>query len=126
MDDVLINVLAIIITVIVLPLLTLAGIYLIKFINSKIGNSTAARLLTEVSTIVLNAVRSVFQTYVETLKKNGKFDAESQKVALQRAKEIALAQLDDEKKEFITKTFGDLEVWITTQIESSIHLLKNK
>lgn len=82
--------------------------------------------MTVATDIVMNAVRSVFQTYVETLKKNGTFDKESQKVALIKAKDDALAQMSDEIKDYITKNYGDLETWITTQIESTINILKNK
>lgn len=53
------------------------------------------------------------------------FDKESQKVALIKAKNDALAQMTDEIKEYITKNYGDLETWIITQIESTINILKN-
>ena len=81
--------------------------------------------LSVATTIVTNAVRSVFQTYVEALKKNGTFDAKSQKIALTKAKDEALAQMTDDIKEYITSTYGDLETWLTTQIEATINILKN-
>lgn len=66
-----------------------------------------------------------FQTYVESLKKSGNFGAEAQLEALNKAKEIALSQLSEEVKEYITTNYGDINNWLTTQIEATINLLKN-
>ena len=76
--------------------------------------------------IVVNAVRSVFQTYVESLKASGSFNAEAQLIALNKAKDIALEQMTDEVKEFISKNYGSVDAWLTTTIESTINLIKNK
>lgn len=114
-----------VITAVVLPLLGLAGDALIKWIKSKTKNETTANMLSAASTIVLNAVRAVFQTYVEALKKSGEFTAEAQLVALRKAKDIALEQMSEEVKKYLTDTYGDLESWITTKIEATINALKN-
>lgn len=76
-------------------------------------------------TIVLDAVKCVFQTYVETLKKEESFDKDAQLIALNKAKDIVLAQLSEDIKEYISKNFGDVDTWINTQIEASINTLKN-
>lgn len=124
MNEILINIISVVVTVIVIPLITLLGTKLIQWINAKVSNTTAATLLTTATTIVLNAVQSVFQTYVESLKATGTFDATSQAVALTKAKDIALNQMTDDVKDYITKTYGDLDNWLTTQIESTINSLK--
>ncbi len=49
--------------------------------------------------IVLNAVRSVFQTYVESLKNSGNFNSEAQKIAFNLAKSLVLKQLSEEEEE---------------------------
>lgn len=125
MNEILINIISAVVTTVLLPLLTLAGTKLIQWIGAKVKNEKAAALLSTASGIVLNAVRCVFQTYVDSLKKSGSFDAEAQKTALSKAKDMALAQLGDEVKEFIAATYGDLDTWLTSQIESTIDLLKN-
>jgi hypothetical protein len=125
MNEILLNVLSVVVTAVVLPLISLAGSKLVQLINAKINNEKAAKLLSTATEIVLNAVRSVFQTYVEALKENGTFDAESQKKALSQAKDTALSQMSEEIKSYITSNYGDLDTWLTTQIESSINLLKN-
>ena len=125
MNDILINIISAVVTTVLLPLITWAGTKLIQYIGTKVKNEKASALLTTATNIVLNAVRSVVQTYVESLKANGKFDSASQVEALKRAKDIALSQLGDDVKEYITANFGNLDGWLTNQIESSINLLKN-
>ncbi|OKZ91291.1 MAG: hypothetical protein BHW10_00300 [Clostridium sp. CAG:307_30_263] len=126
MNEIILNIISVVVTAVILPLISYAGARLIAWLNAKIKDENAKQQLTVATDIVMNAVRSVFQTYVETLKKNGTFDKESQKVALIKAKDDALAQMSDEIKDYITKNYGDLETWITTQIESTINILKNK
>lgn len=126
MNEIILNIISVVVTAVILPLISYAGARLITWLNTKIKDENAKQQLTVATDIVTNAVRSVFQTYVEALKKNGTFDKESQKVALIKAKNDALAQMSDEIKDYITKNYGDLETWITTQIESTINILKNK
>lgn len=125
MNEIILNIISVVVTAIILPLISYAGARLITWLNTKIKDENAKQQLTVTTDIVTNAVRSVFQTYVETLKKNGTFDKESQKAALIKAKNDALAQMTDETKEYITKNYGNLETWIITQIESTINILKN-
>lgn len=126
MNEILLNILSVLVTAVIIPLISVGGTQLIKLINKRIKNTDAAQHLTAATDIVLNAVRSVFQTYVEALKKEGKFDAHSQNVALEKAKDIALSQFTADTKEYIKMNFGNLDEWLTTQIESTINLLKNK
>lgn len=125
MNEIILNIISVVVTAVILPLISYAGARLITWLNTKIKDENAKQQLTVATDIVTNAVRSVFQTYVETLKKNGTFDKESQKAALIKAKNDALAQMTDEIKEYITKNYGNLETWIITQIESTINILKN-
>ena len=126
MNEIIINIISVVVTSIVLPLISIAGAKLIQFINSKIKNNKAANLLTTATTIVINAVRSVFQTYVEALKKEGSFNKDAQIIALNKAKDIALTQMTDEVKEYLVKTYGNLDSWLDTNIEATINILKNK
>ena len=126
MNDILLNVLSVVVTSIILPLITYAGARLITYLNSKIKDTNARILLTTATDIVINAVRSVFQTYVDSLKASGSFDAQAQTVALTKAKDIALEQMTDEVKNFIAKNYGSVDAWLTTTIESTINLIKNK
>lgn len=126
MNEVLLNILSVVVTSIILPLITYAGARLITYLNSKIKDENARIHLTTATDIVVNAVRSVFQTYVESLKASGNFNKEAQLTALTKAKDIALEQMTDEVKNFITKNYGSVDAWLTTNIESTINLIKNK
>ena len=101
MNEILINIISVLVTAVIIPLISIGGTQ-------------------------LSATRAVFQTYVESLKAEGKFDAHSQVVALERAKDIALNQMKDDVKEYIVANYGNLDSWLTTQIEATINLLKNK
>ena len=126
MNDILINILSVVVTAVILPLISFAGTKLIAYLNAKVKDENAKLHLTSATTIVTNAVLTVFQTYVDSLKKSGSFDANAQVVALNKAKDIALSQMTKEVKDFITKNFGDIDNWLTIQIESSINLIKKK
>ncbi len=125
MNDILINIISAVVTTVLLPLITWAGTKLIQYIGTKVKNEKSAAFLSTATTVVLNAVRSVFQTYVESLKTSGSFGPDAQVEALKKAKDIALSQLGEDVKEYITANFGNLDGWLTNQIESSINLLKN-
>lgn len=124
MNELLLNILSVVVSAIVLPLISIGGTYLIKWINSKIKNQESAKLLSDAANIVLNAVRSVTQTYVDSLKASGKFDEASKKLALLKAKDIVLSQMSTELKTFISDNYGNLESWLSNQIEASINMLK--
>lgn len=126
MNEILLNIISVLVTAIIIPLISIGGTQLIKLINSKIKNVETAKQLTTATQIVTNATRSVFQTYVESLKAEGKFDAHSQVVALERAKDIAISQMTTDVKKYIETNYGNLDNWLTTQIEATINLLKNK
>ena len=125
MNDILLNILAAVTTCIILPLISFLGIKLSQWLSTKIKDEKAAKLLTQATEIVVTAVKSVFQTYVESLKNSGSFDKDAQLEALNKAKTIVTSELTVELKEFIITNYGDLENWITNQIEASIYKLKN-
>ncbi len=126
MNDILINIISVLVTAVILPLISFAGTKLISWLNAKVKDENAKMQLTVATNIVKNAVLTVFQTYVDSLKASGTFNAQAQSTALLKAKEIALSQMTAEVKEYIIKNYGDIENWLTTQIESTIKLLKNK
>lgn len=125
MNNILLNIISVIVTAIILPLISYLGLRLTTYLNNKIKDEKAKTLLTKATQIVTNAVCSVFQTYVESLKAEGKFDEHSQNVALKKAKDIVQAEFSDDIKNFISENYGDLTEWITNQIEATINLLKN-
>jgi len=126
MNELIMNILSVVVTAVILPLISFAGTKLISYLNSKIKDNNAKELLTTATTIVTNAVRSVFQTYVDSLKASGTFDAQAQTQALTKAKDIALSQMSNDVKDYIITNYGDINNWLTTQIEATINLIKKK
>ena len=126
MNEIFISIISVVVTTVVLPLITIGGTKLIQLINQKIKDDRTRTILTGLTTIVERAVRSVTQTYVDTLKKNGKFDQEAQLVALSLAKDEVLRELNTETRIFIETNYGSINDFVTTQIESTINLIKSK
>ena len=98
--------------------------YVVGLLNAKIKDRKLARWSTEVTTIVFNAVQCVFQTFVDTMKKAGKWDAAAAEEAKQKALDMIKCQLTYDLRKYITDNFGDMEAWLVTQIESAIYSLK--
>lgn len=69
MNEIILNIISVVVTAVILPLISYAGARLITWLNTKIKDENAKQQLTVATDIVTNAVRSVFQTYVEVLKK---------------------------------------------------------
>ena len=131
MQEVLLNILYILVTTVIIPLITTIGVRTINKINGEIKNSRDAKTWSsdvcssDLTLIVTNAVKMVFQTYVESLKASGTFTPESQKEALQKAKTIALSQIKTDTQMFIQENFGDFDKWLENQVEATIYKLKN-
>lgn len=126
MNDIIVSIISIVVTTVVLPLITLGGTRLIQFLNQKIKDEKTRTIMTGLTSIIERAVRSVFQTYVESLKKNNTFNKEAQAKALDLATTEVKRQLTDETANFIKQTYGDVNTFITSQIEATINLLKSE
>ncbi len=126
MNEILINVLSVVITSVILPLITFAGVKITQWLSTKIKDEKARNILTSITNIITSSVASVFQTYVDSLKKEGKFDKEAQINALALARDKVLSELREDAKAFISENFGDMGEWIANQIEATIYTLKNR
>lgn len=126
MNEIIINAISVIVTVVVIPIITLLGTKIVSWINAKINNEKSAEALTAATNAVVSAVKTVLQTYVDALKKEGKFDEASQSKAFNQARTLALSQINVETQMCIEKIYGSLDTWLTTQIEATINTLKNK
>jgi hypothetical protein len=116
-----------IIQVVIIPAVPILITYVVKLLKTKteqaavkINNDLARQYLQEAVDAVLQAVTFTSQTYVDSLKKQGKFDAEAQKIAFNTAKDIALQLLTEDAKNLITDLYGDLTVWLDTKIEQTV------
>ncbi len=125
MNEILINIISVVVTTILLPIISLLGAKFIGWLSTKIKNEKMSQMAQTATEIVVSAVKTVFQTYVDSLKKEGKFDKESQLTAFNKARNIVMAQMTNDVKQFIIKNYGDFDTWLSTQIEATIDSLKN-
>lgn len=126
MSQEILNILLSALGVIVTGLASWGVAMLTRWLNTKIKDKKLATFLTKITTIVTDAVMSVFQSFVQTLKDNGKFDEAAQKEAKEKAMTIITGQLTDDMKTFITENYGNIQTWISEKIESVLYSLKNK
>ncbi|MCX4322331.1 MAG: hypothetical protein OSJ59_05140 [Lachnospiraceae bacterium] len=114
-------------TLVVLPLLVGVSGFAVAWLRKKtqeitenIENTTAKKYIGMASEAVTKAVQTTFQTYVDTLKAQGKFDKEAQLAALQKSKDTAAALITDEAKKAISEAYGDFDKWLAATIETLV------
>lgn len=98
--------------------------FLVGLLNQKIKDKKLARWSSELFQIIMSAVQTVFQEFVDTMKKAGKFDEAAAKEAKNRAYNIIVGQLTSELRDYITENFGDMKEYLMNQIEAIIYNLK--
>ena len=114
-----------------LPLLGVLTMYIVKFIQvksaeitGKVDHDLADKYINMLAVTIENCVIATNQTYVETLKAAGKFDAEAQKTAFNMTKNAVMAILSEEAKKYLENAVGDLNEYITQQIEAAVNVNK--
>ena len=116
---------------VVLPLLISLTIFVIQWLNAKkveimnkVENDTADKYIALLFETISDCVSATTQTYVESLKKQGKFDGEAQKVAFQMTFDAVMNTLTEEAKMYLTEIYGDLNAYLTTKIEAEVKAQK--
>lgn len=110
---------------IITGLASFAVLKLTTWINSKINDKKAAGYATSIVNLVVIAVKEIYQTYVESLKKSGSFDEAAQKEALNKCLTNIKTKCSSDLIDYIKTNFGDFDVYVTSLIESQIYTLKN-
>lgn len=120
-----------ILKVCVIPMIGILTAYAIKWLNAKeletlnkVDNEVAHKYITMLFDTVRDCVSATTQTYVESLKKQGKFDIEAQKTAFRMSFDAVMATLTEDAKEYLTSIYGDLNVYITNKIEAEVKAQK--
>ena len=116
----------------IVPLLGILTTYLVKYITIKMEeiqvkteNEIINKYLNMLTTTITECVIATNQTYVEALKKEGKFDLDAQKKAFEMTQEAVMLILTDEAKRYLSAAVGDLNVFIAQQIEAAVNVEKN-
>ena len=115
----------------IIPLLGIVTFYIVQFIKTKTeelnannSNEVLNKYIEMLSNTICECVIATNQTYVDSLKAQGKFDAEAQKKAFEMTYNSVINILTDEAKVYLTSIYGDLTAYITNMIEAEVN--KNK
>lgn len=115
----------------IIPLLSVLTAYLIKFINAKSSqianerkNELEKKYINMLNETITDCVIATTQTYVDSLKKQGAFDADAQKMAFTMTYSSVMNLLTDEATKYLNEAVGDLNLYITQKIEAEVNLNK--
>ena len=115
----------------VVPLLGILTTYLVKLIrkkneelDAKVSKEVSKKYIDMLADTITDCVISTNQTYVDALKEANAFDKEAQKKAFELTYNKIMNVLTEDAKEYLTTVYGDLEIYITTKIESEVKLYK--
>ena len=113
------------------PLLGIFTTFAIMFISKKAqelkiktDNELYDKYIDMLKQTVVNCVIATNQTYVDTLKAEGKFDGEAQKIAFQKTYDAVMGILSEDAKVYLNEAIGDLQTYIINQIEAEVRLSK--
>lgn len=120
-----------ILEVCLIPILGVLTAFVVKWLKAKeeeilnkVDSDVADKYISMVAQTITDCVIATNQTYVESLKKQGAFNAEAQKVAFQKTLDSVLAVLSEDAKEYLAELYGDATAYLTTRIEAEVNLQK--
>ena len=115
----------------VIPILGILAAFVIEFLRvkskeiiNKLDNDVSKKYAEMITNTVIDCVIATNQTYVEALKKQGKFDENAQKVAFEKTFNAVLGILSEEAKNYIKETTGDLNLYLSQLIEAEVNKAK--
>jgi hypothetical protein len=125
------NLIAQIFEVCIIPLMGILTAYFVKWIGVKTEelkeetkNEKTEKYLNMLNNTITNCVIATTQTYVDTLKAQGAFDMEAQKTAFTMTYDAVAKLLTNEATEYLNEAVGDLNLYITQKIEAEVNLNK--
>ena len=115
----------------ILPLLGILTAYAVKYIQVKkeeiavqTDNVLAEKYIKMLADTISDCVIATNQTYVDALKGQNAFDKEAQKEAFRKTSEAVMVILSDDAKNYLSTVYGDLDKYITMQIEANVKFNK--
>ena len=115
----------------IIPLLGMLTTFFIKWVNAKsaeiqanINDATLKKYMEMLTSTITDCVIATNQTYVESLKAQGKFDAAAQQRAFELTSKAVMKILSEEAKIYLASAVGDLNAYITKKIEAEVNINK--
>ena len=113
---------------VVIPSIGVLTVFIVTFIRAKkeelkkkIDNELLCKYVDMLAETVCTCVVATNQTYVNELKRQGKFDKEAQRIAFEMTYNAVMAILSDEAVKYLTVFYGDLNTTIVELIENSVN-----
>lgn len=114
-------------TVCIIPLLGILTKYLISWLEiqkqdviNKEENEIKKRYVEMLTSTIETCVIATNQTYVNSLKDQNAFTPEAQKEAFERTKKAILDILGEEGQKYLAQIYGDLNIYISKEIEKQV------
>ena len=111
----------------IIPILGVLTTFLISWINYKkealkqqTNSETIRKYIDMLDSTITDCVIAMNQTYVNSLKLQGKFDTEAQKKAFTDVYNKVIAILGQDAIEYLNSAIGDLNEYITSKIEKEV------
>lgn len=115
----------------IIPLLGVLTTFFMKWVNAKsaeiqtnINDATLKKYMEMLTSTITDCVIATNQTYVESLKAQGKFDVAAQQRAFELTSKAVMEILSEEAKIYLTSAVGDLNAYITKKIEAEVNINK--
>lgn len=115
----------------IIPLLGVLTTFLVRYINAKMKTLTETtndekqkKYIEMLNNTITDCVIATTQTYVDTLKKQGKFDKEAQEQAFLMTFNAVSSLLTEESKKYLNEAIEDLDLYIKQKIESEVNINK--
>ncbi len=114
-----------------LPLIGILCAYGISFLRKKtseiqtqVDDETFTKYSNMLVDLIETCVITTNQTYVNTLKKQGGFGEEEQKIAFQKTYEAVRSLMTVEMGEVLSEVYKDLDFYIKQKIEETVNVVK--
>ena len=115
----------------IIPLLGVLTTFFMKWVNAKsaeiqanINDATLKKYMEMLTSTITDCVIATNQTYVESLKAQGKFDTAAQQRAFELTSEAVMEILSEDAKIYLASAVGDLNAYITKKIEAEVNINK--
>ena len=115
----------------IVPLLGVLTAYVVSYIRAKTKeltevskNDTLDKYLVMLAETVSRCVIATNQTYVDSLKAQGQFDAAAQKIAFTMTLDSVMKIMGEEAILYLSEACGDLSAYITNMIEAEVKIQK--
>lgn len=115
----------------IVPLLGILVAYIVAYIKAKTKelvdvseNETLDKYLNMLATTITKCVIATNQTYVDSLKAQGKFDGPAQKTAFLMTLDAVMDIMGEEAIIYLNQACGDITLYISNLIEAEVKAQK--